>query len=95
MATLKGFRAATESNDWERVRELDLSFREQVELSIQAMQSEADREFLTRFLQTAQSVYELVKTGAEKNKAEIAEELTRLSKDQKAVASYQRSMQLR
>lgn len=95
MNILKGFRVATETNDWDQVRALDASFREQVSLAVSAIETEVDRQCLTRFLERAQSIYELVKAGAEKNKAQIAEELTQLAKDQKAVASYQKSMQLR
>ena len=95
MQILKGFRTATENKEWETVGNLDQQFREQVELAVSNTVSEEDRKILRQFLQRAQSVYELVKAGAEKNKAEIAQELTRLSKEQKAVASYQKSMQLR
>jgi len=91
MLTLKQFRAATESQDWERVSELDAEFRGELERVMPLVSQDEDTKRLVSFLERAQSIYDLVKAGAQQNREEISKELGRLSKEQKAAASYEQS----
>lgn len=90
MSILRAFKDATEAKDWDKIKSLDEDFRNGVEAAVTAM-TDADSEQLAAFLKKAQAVYRLVQSGADKNKAEIREALMRLSKEQKAVASYENS----
>jgi Flagellar protein FliT len=91
MLTLKQFRAATESQDWEQVSELDSEFRGELERVMSTVPQDEDTTRLVAFLERADAIYELVKAGAKKNREEISKELGRLSKEQKAAASYEQS----
>ncbi|GEM_PF-1899817 len=93
--TLKQFKVATESKDWDAVSTLDTEFRAELENAMSLVSNDTNASKLVSFLERANSIYELVKSGAEKNRDEITEELRQLSKDQRAAASYEQSARLR
>ena len=88
--TLK-FKTASDQKDWVALEKLDADLKVSVERFVTLAESEEDKKQLAHFLERIQVVYRLVTASAEKHREEIAKELTQLSREQKAVASYQNS----
>ncbi len=90
----KEFKEACEAENWDRLKELDLSMRQQLESLVAAAESEEEKQQLEVWLKRVQKIYQLVVRDAERHRAEVASELKQMSKEQKAIASYQRSSRL-
>lgn len=88
------FKVATEQQDWQALAELDEEVRAQVKGLQNQTLTTADVIQVKRLLERIQLIYRLTISGAEQHRDQIARELSKLSRDQKAVASYQNSGQL-
>lgn len=84
-------KAATEQQNWSEVSELNTRLRESVEAAVSSASSEVARQELAGVLKRLQVIINLVLSDAEKNRDELRQELTKLTRDQKAARSYQRS----
>lgn len=88
------FKTASDQKNWAELERLDADLKISVERFVAQTKSDEDRKQLAHFLERIQIIYRLVTAGAEKHREEIAKELTQLSREQKAVASYQNSKKL-
>jgi len=84
----RALKSACEEGDWERLKSLDERVRKNIEQAVTATTSEKEHEQLIAFLKRLQRIYQLVVEGSEKHRNEIATELKKLTRDQKAVNSY-------
>lgn len=91
-ALMMKFRSATEAQDWPQVLELDRELREVVASITEAASSVEEKRRAISVLQRLAKIIGLVQSGAEKHRGEIKAELTQLTKEQKAVASYSASL---
>lgn len=91
---IEDLKAATQTQDWDRVARLDDRLRQQIKDWVAAPHSERDNEELSAALQRLQKIIALVQQGAQKHRDELQQELSRFSKDQKAAAVYRDSDRL-
>jgi len=88
---IEALKLATENKDWDEVKTLDEQLRSQIEVWVKGVSTEEEKASLGTLLRKLETIIALVKDGAIKHRAQLQEELSRLNKEQKAVASYKRS----
>lgn len=93
-ALTKELKSACDQRDWEGLKSLDLRVRRTIEQAVLDASSETERQHLAMYLRRVQKIYQLLIKDSEKHRNQIATELQKLTRDQKAVNSYLDSSRL-
>ncbi len=86
---LDAFRQACLDKDWQALAGIDADLRRQLGEDLAHCQTEQDKQAMIVLLQRLQKIYALATRNAQENYQEIAGELAKLKKDQRAVRAYE------
>lgn len=79
---------ASDKRDWDQLSVIDKKIKTEIKLSIDSAKSEKQKSHLAMLLKRVQKIYDLLIAGSENHRDEISAELSKLTKDQKAVNIY-------
>jgi len=88
------FKEACDAQDWERLKALDVLMRDRLQTLVSDAKTPAQRVQLEKWLRRIQNIYRLVLKDAAGYREQVAAELKQLSREQKAIASYEKSSRL-
>ena len=91
---LEAFRQACLDKDWQALAQIDRDLRQQLSESLNACESEQEKRQMITLLQRLQKIYALAMRNAKEDQQEIASELAKLQKDQRAVKAYEQGSRL-
>lgn len=91
---LEAFRQACLDKDWRELAQIDRDLRQQLSESLNACESEQEKRQMITLLQRLQKIYALAMRNAKEDQQEIASELAKLQKDQRAVKAYEQGSRL-
>lgn len=91
---LEAFRQACLDKDWQELAQIDRDLRQQLSETLNACESEQEKRQMITLLQRLQKIYALAMRNAKEDQQEIASELAKLQKDQRAVKAYEQGSRL-